>query len=129
MTVTRLVHAFLLVGMTALPGEMAHAETPDALIAKGDVFDQRMQEKEALQYIAGGQAGTEQREASRQHRPAIPPPDERHFVQRRKAPAGLHLALICKTRRGARAAERGSSAFTGDQLRKNAALHGKQRAG
>jgi tetratricopeptide (TPR) repeat protein len=50
MIVTRLLHAFLLLGITGLTGEMAHAETPDALIAKGDAFDQRLDEKEALQY-------------------------------------------------------------------------------
>jgi tetratricopeptide (TPR) repeat protein len=48
MTVTRLLRAFVVMGTTALLGEMAHAETPDALIAKGDAFDQRLDEKEAL---------------------------------------------------------------------------------
>jgi tetratricopeptide (TPR) repeat protein len=50
MTVTRLLRAFLLVGMTALVCGAARSETADSLIARGDVFDQRMQEKQALQY-------------------------------------------------------------------------------
>jgi tetratricopeptide (TPR) repeat protein len=42
--------AFLLIGALVLIGGVAHAETADALIAKGDAFDKRLQASEALQY-------------------------------------------------------------------------------
>jgi tetratricopeptide (TPR) repeat protein len=43
--------ASLLVGMLALVCSAAGAETADALIAKGDAFDDRLQAKEALEFF------------------------------------------------------------------------------
>jgi tetratricopeptide (TPR) repeat protein len=42
--------AFLVIGTLLLLGGMAGAETPGTLMAKGDVFDQRLQPREALKY-------------------------------------------------------------------------------
>ena len=42
---------FLLVGMLALVCGAARAETADALIAKGDAFDDRLQPNEALKFF------------------------------------------------------------------------------
>ncbi len=46
----RLFRAFSLVGILALAGGVARGETAEALIAKGDLCNQRLQTREALQY-------------------------------------------------------------------------------
>ena len=46
----RLFRALLLVGILALAGGVARGETAEALIAKGDLCNQRLQTREALQY-------------------------------------------------------------------------------
>ena len=51
MNVIRPLRACLLVGMLSLVCSGARAETADDLIAKGDVFDERLQPSEALEFF------------------------------------------------------------------------------
>ena len=90
--------------LLALVCGAARAETATALIAKGDAFDERLQASRGAGILsAGGQARTEQRGASRPDRAAIPPLDERHFIEKGKTPARTHLARIRAARRDSRA--------------------------
>jgi tetratricopeptide (TPR) repeat protein len=50
MPTLRFFRAFLLIGTLLLLAGVASAETAEALMAKGDVYDQRLQETEALKY-------------------------------------------------------------------------------
>ncbi len=49
MATIRVLRVFSLLGVVCLVGTVARAETADALIAKGDSFDRRLQAAEALQ--------------------------------------------------------------------------------
>ena len=110
----------------AMPGEDA-----DSLIAKGDEFDQTARSQGSARVLsARKQNPAGQCRTSRPYRAAVSPLDERRRRRSRKS-FGSEIISLEFAQRAAdpRSEEFRGTALAGDQLRKNASLHGQQGSG